>query len=286
MINSTHAFHALRRVVRSIPDGIPGKNRVARLALRQLRKLVPVRIPDRYGNELWCPSLEEPIATALFANGIYEPDTLANILTRLDLNGTYLDVGANVGAIALPVAALRPDVRVVCVEADPDIATILRRNIVENARQNVTVIECLAGPESDASVKFYRAPTHKFGMGSVGPQFETPPVVLRQRAADDVLDELELSTIDVVKLDIEGAELGALRGLVRRLNNGKKPAVIFEFNDWAEARIPGQSPGDAQAFLMSLGYRLFVLAPDGSPGTALNNPITAGAAMILAIAEA
>jgi hypothetical protein len=37
-------------------------------------------MPDRFGNTLCCPSLEEPMAVAIFANGVYETDTVAGIL--------------------------------------------------------------------------------------------------------------------------------------------------------------------------------------------------------------
>jgi hypothetical protein len=77
--------------------------------------------------------------------------------------------------------------------------------------------------------------------------------------------------------------MGALRGLRRRLTNGRPPAIVFEFADWAEARIPGQVRGAAQAFLMSLGYRLFRIARGGAPGMALDCPLTVGSAMILAV---
>ena len=262
---------------------MPGKLRAARFALRKLRIPRPVRIPDRFGNVLWCPSLDEPIAVGLFAHGVYEPDTLGAILSRLNVRGIFVDVGANVGAIALPVAARRPDAQVVCIEADPSIAAILRRNVVENTRLNIKVVECLAGPVDDPAVSFYCAPDHKFGMGSVGPQFHAAPLTLRQRALDDVLDELGLDSVDIVKLDVEGAERGVLQGLVRRLTGPRPPAVVFEFADWAEARIPVQAPGDAQEFIMSLGYRVFVLAPGGAAGPVLDRPITGGTAMVLAL---
>jgi FkbM family methyltransferase len=225
----------------------------------------------------------EPIATSLFADGVYEPDTLAAILAHLKPGGVYLDVGANIGALALPVAALRPDSQVVCVEADPDIAAMLRRNVAENGRPNVTTIECVAGAETDFAVPFYRAPDHKFGMGSIGAQFSASPITIPQRSLDNILDELGFREVDVVKLDIEGAELGALRGLARRLTDRCAPNVIFEFTDWAEARIIGQRPGDAQRFMISHGYRLFPLGSGGLPAIALLSPMTEKAAMILAM---
>src|SRR5262249_9558420 len=158
---------------------------------------------------------------------------------------------------ALPVAARLPNARVICVEADPQIVSLLERNVSENRRSNIRIAHCLAGPVDDQQVSFYRAPAAKFGMGSIGPQFSFPPVTLMQRPLDDVLDELSINDIDVVKLDIEGSEFGALQGLLRRLKRPRPPVIVFEFIDWAETRIPGQAAGSAQQFLLSLGYSLF-----------------------------
>jgi FkbM family methyltransferase len=280
--NPGAAFQTMRRLVRAIPDGLPGKTRLARNALRLFDRDRPVWLPDRFGNRLCCLSLREPIALGLFASGVYEPATVLAIVEALRPDGVFLDVGASIGAIALAVAAQRPGAKVVCIEASPDIAPVLRQNVGASDRANVTVIECLAGETERTGVAFYRAPAAKFGMGSIGPQFGAAPIALPQRTLDGILDELGIGAVDVVKLDIEGAELGALRGLARRLAAPKPPTIVFEFSDWAEARIPGQTPGAAQALLMALGYGLFSL-PRGAEGEALATPLTTGAAMLLAI---
>ena len=87
----------------------------------------------------------------------------------------------------------------------------------------------------------------------------------------------------LVKLDIEGAEFGALRGLGRRLERKDAPAVIFEFADWAEARIADQTPGDSQRYLMSRGYHLFRLGHKDALEVPLERALTTGSAMILAL---
>jgi FkbM family methyltransferase len=273
----------VRRAIRSVPARMRGKARLSRLAASPFYRRAAVRIPDRFGNDVWCPSLKEPIAVALFADGVYEPDTIEKIVSCLPRAGTYLDIGANVGTIALAVAALRPDARVVCVEGLPEIAGLLRRNVEENARAGITVVEALAGTEDHVDVPFYVAPAAKFGMGSIGPQFGVKPIALHQRRLDDVLDELGIAQVQVVKVDIEGAEVRALRGLARRLSHAQAPTVIFEFADWAETRIAGQSSGDAQRFLTSLGYRIFRLDSHGRAGEALAAPLTQDAAMLVAV---
>jgi FkbM family methyltransferase len=277
------AFDLIRRVVRAVPDRLRGKTRLARLALRRFLNAEMARIPDRFGNVLHVPSLEEPISIGLFAFGVYEPDTLGAILQHLHPSGVFVDVGANVGALALPVAANRPGAQIICVEADPQIISLLRRNVTENGRSNIRIVNCLAGPIDDPQVSFYRAPTAKFGMGSIGPQFGASPVKLTQRTLDEVLDKLAIDDVDVVKLDIEGAEFGALQGLSRRLTSLHPPAIVFEFADWAETRVAGQAAGSAQQFLFLLGYCLFPLARGGGPGARLERPNVTGSSMILAL---
>ena len=230
-----------------------------------------------------CPASKNRSSLGLFAFGVYEPDTLGAILRHLPPSGVFVDVGANIGAVALPVAACRPEARIICVEADPEIVSLLRRNVDENRRSNIDIVDCLAGPIYDPEVSFYRAPTAHFGMGSIGPQFGSPPLTLMQRPLDDVLDELRIDKVDAVKLDIEGAELGALQGLRQRLTSPPLPAIVFEFVDWAETRIDGQLAGSSQDFLLGLGYRLYRLARGGRPGERLKRPITAGSTMILAL---
>src|SRR6185437_16793203 len=113
------AFEAFRRAIQAIPDTLPGKTRLARLALRPFRNCELVRLPDRFGNVLKVPSLEEPISLGLFSSGVYEPDTLRAILNWLPDSGNFVDVGANIGALSLPVARCRPDTRIISIEADP-----------------------------------------------------------------------------------------------------------------------------------------------------------------------
>jgi FkbM family methyltransferase len=283
MISYSHqklAFHLVRWFVRAVPD-MPGKLRVARFALRQFRKLRFVNLSDRWGNVLCCPSVDEPMALAIYANGVYEADTVAGILSRIPRDGTYLDVGANIGAIALPVARQRPDVRVICIEADPCISRILRHNVADNRLRNVTVVECLAGSCSKESVPFYRAPLSSFGMGSVGPQFNRPAMLLKQVALDELLDDMDIGHVDVAKLDVEGSELSVLQGLRRRLTGSRSLMILFEFTDWAEQRIEGQMPGAAQVFLHSLGYEIFQLGHGGEISSRVEQPLCTGSAMLL-----
>jgi FkbM family methyltransferase len=229
------------------------------------------------------PSFAEPIAQHIFTFGVYEPDTQRAILEFLPERGTLIDIGASIGALAIPIAMARPDASIVCLEADPDICCLLHQNANRSDCVRLRIISCIVGEADNELVPFYRAPYDKFGMGSLGPQFGTVPIMLRQRSLDSLLTELDIEQIDVMKIDVEGAELGVLRGAQQLLHAERPPVVILEFADWAEARMQGQQPGDAQRMLLSSGYRLFKLEIGGCLGRELVAPLRSGFSMIVAL---
>lgn len=271
-------LQAMQTTMRAWPESIPGKNRIGGWLLHRLAPVGGGQIVGAYGLRYQVPSYREPIALDLFNSGFYEPLTVSTILNHLPKDGVFLDIGANIGAISLPVAAHRPDATIVAVEADAEICRLLQANVDQNRLGKVIVCETLVGDSTEDAVAFFPAPGDKFGMGSIGPQFSANAVRLPQTTISDLLVSLGVLKVDVMKLDIEGAEFKALQGAREVLCSAHPPVVIFEFMDWAEARIAGQAAGDAQRLLMDLGYRLEVLGEDGS---CLQAPLVAGGAMLV-----
>lgn len=87
----------------------------------------------------------------------------------------------------------------------------------------------------------------------------TKQVVCDLVALDSVLDE---RPIRLLKLDVEGAELSALRGARRLLNCNKKPVITFEWNR-RTARSFGYEPQAVQEFVEGYGYSLFLATKEG-----------------------
>ena len=277
------AITVLSNMLRLVPDRVPGKTRLGRMLLNPFLSRVPGVLTDLDGCSFLLPSYAEPIAQHLFTFGEYEPETRGVILEFLSEHGTLIDVGANIGALAIPVAKTHPQASIVCIEADPEIHRFLQDNVSRNGCKNIRTICCVAGEVDGEVIPFYRAPKNKFGMGSIGAQFCDVPVMLWQRSIDNVLAELNINQVDVLKIDVEGAELGVLRGARRLLGSERPPVILFEFADWAEARIPGQRSGDAQELLLGAGYRLFRLEPGRRRGEELFAPVCVGSGMFLAL---
>lgn len=262
-------------LARSLP-GFKGKERLLARLLGKRLDATDADIRTRSGITLRVPSLREPIAFHLYCNGVYEPETIAAILAHLPQGGTFVDVGANIGAIALEIATRRPDARVIAIEASPAIVPYLRHNIDRNALTNVQLVP-IAASDRAGDIDFYLPPAAKFGMASVAPQFGVAPVRVPAQTLDTILDDLGITNVDVIKIDAEGAELDVIRGAHGLLTNASKPAIIFEFVDWAEARL--HTTGDAQRELLGLGYTLALMDRPDKPIKAL---IETGGAMLLA----
>jgi FkbM family methyltransferase len=273
----------LSEALRLIPDGLPGKARLGRMLLRPFMSRKPAVLKDRTGNMYVMPSYAEMIALEIFTFGLYERDLVKAIISFLPKGGTFIDIGANVGALTIPVAKALPCVSIICIEADPKLHLLLQQNVDRNNCKQVQVISCVVGSKDGQSVAFYQAPDDRFGMGSLGPQFNAAPIMLKQRSLDCILEDLHLDRVDVVKMDVEGAELNVLRGARRLLASKRPPVLFFEFCDWAEQRIAGQKPGDAQSFLFGNGYRLFCLEKGGNIGQELLTPLRHGFAELVAV---
>jgi hypothetical protein len=80
---------------------------------------------------------------------------------------------------------------------------------------------------------------------------------------DDVLLELGISRVDFIKLDVEGAELSALKGTARLLRGVARPAILVEVQD-VRTQPWGYPSRAIVEFLTRAGYRWFELDADGS----------------------
>src|SRR5262249_55053239 len=137
------AITLLSGALRLIPDRLPGKTRIGRMLLRPFCSRTPAVLKDRAGCTYMLPSYAEPIAQHIFTFGSYERDTQDIILKFLPETGTFIDVGANIGALAIPIAKVRPHASIVCIEADPNVHRLLQGNVNRNSCGRVQVVSCV-----------------------------------------------------------------------------------------------------------------------------------------------
>lgn len=146
-----------------------------------------------------------------------------------------IDVGANVGAVSVAMwNSVGIGGRVISVEADPRNLPRLQRNLVINGFGDKFAFSFAAGDESGtAELKCYSMSRN--GWQTLGsPQFSAAlpheKKLVTTRKLDDVIDELGLDVIHMLKIDVEGAELSVLRGVSRSLYSGRIRQIVIEIN--------------------------------------------------------
>lgn len=172
-------------------------------------------------------------------------DQLAGwLITRLcrpDM--TFVDVGAHIGSIIAEVQAHCPRTTIVAVEAMSEKVALLRRKF-----PGVTIHECAVGDE-EGPVTFY-VDEKRSGYSSLAARAGLE-IVVQKRKLDDLLDG---ARVDAMKIDVEGAELGVLRGAVAIVARDR-PTIMFESGP---QEVLGYSHTDMFDWFDGQGYGLLL----------------------------
>lgn len=192
--------------------------------------------------------------------GSWELDVWAMMERHLKPGGVFVDVGAHIGYHSLKAAkVVGQSGRVVAVEPNPETLRKLRENIECNRAKNITVAPW-ACAELESITEFYVSPRANTGKASLskvnastsGPSVGSYPV--RTRTLDDILTEAGISWVDVLKIDVEGAELLALRG-ARDTIMRHHPAVFIELVD-SQLDAMGSSAAEVVSLFGEMGYAM------------------------------
>ena len=157
-----------------------------------------------------------------------------------------VDIGAFCGYYTLLMARrVGPTGRVVAFEPLPEHADRVDRNVALNDLDNV-VVERLAVADASGTRRFRAAGPSSSLMATADDALEVEAVTI-----DDYVAGGRLDRVDVVKIDVEGAEPEALAGMrATLLRDG--PLVVVEVNDDGDrSRV--------EAFLASVGYECELL---------------------------
>ncbi len=171
---------------------------------------------------------------------------------------TVIDVGANIGLVSL-VAAWRvgPAGRVHAFEPNPVVYEQLRWHVETNRLSQITALPLGLG-DREETLELNVPGRGNLGAGTFSPIPARYRGEVSQRSAArivraDSLPELRVAGNLVIKLDVEGFELRALRGL-EPLIERHRPLLISEVNAEMLA-MAGTSPAELFGFMAVRGYR-------------------------------
>jgi FkbM family methyltransferase len=207
-----------------------------------------------------------------YLTGDAEPEVQAALAELIEPGQTVYDVGANIGFFTILCSRLvGPQGKVYAFEPIPQNLATLRHNVTINALSNVTIVEA-ALSSSTGTAEMFVSPWsafHSLNLEGATKQDNHGPrageITVQTVTLDEFVQGEGVRAPDLVKIDVEGAELIVLAGMRETLRS-VKPLLLCELHD--------TKAGYAE-LVDSIGYRVRVI--DGeSPelADAARNPHT------------
>ncbi len=198
------------------------------------------------------------VGARIAARRNYEPHVTKVIRSFLRPGAVVVDIGANIGYYTLLAAARTGDTgKVIAFEPSSSSCALVEKSARRNNFHNI-IIHNKAVVSNDGHVRF----GGKNGTnGSIKLDIVTGYSTLVEAVALDTFLQNE-TRIDVIKMDIEGAEGLALKGM-RQLLQRHHPVIVTEFSPDALRDLSGVQPEDFLNDMRTLGYQVSVIAAKG-----------------------
>jgi FkbM family methyltransferase len=201
-----------------------------------------------------------------YSLGKYEKDTTLLFKRILHPGMVALDLGANMGYFSLLFAKyVGKEGKVYAFEPHPTNCTVLSKSIKANGFDNIMVVQkAVSNKLGLASLHF-----NESGSGGSSVYKRNLPNVDEQNRHIEV-ETISLDTffehegwpaVDIIKMDIEGAENVALVGAKQLIQRSPKLKMVMEFNPNVQTDA-GVSPEGLFTTLLSVGFQTFSLIQD------------------------
>jgi FkbM family methyltransferase len=160
----------------------------------------------------------EDVGIAILANR-FETAELEYIKNELKNDSVFIDIGSNTGVYSLLVASKSSDIKVHAFDPIKLNTSLLSSSIDINSFSNITVNETCVG-DYDGTVEFSISSDSAYSsILDSGRKSELKKVNLPIVKLDTYAREMGLSKIDIVKIDVEGAEKLVILGASYILSN-------------------------------------------------------------------
>lgn len=186
----------------------------------------------------------------------WEADLSSLMSKLLSTATTFVDVGANFGyftCLGAHLLARQAGSSVIAIEPNPKLARLLRRNVEINwSSAPVTIIEAAAGGQSGNATLFI--PKDHGANAGLTDSEGADRVDVRLVRVDDVVPSDQ--KVDVLKIDVEGHELGVLQGAAETIRRNPSIKIVVEWSP-AQMKEAGADPRGFQEFFGELGLLPF-----------------------------
>lgn len=234
-----------------------------------------ILVTTTFGAKLLVPSDDLSLMPDLVASGGYDEPFTNFVRHSLGAGAVAVDVGANIGLFTLLMAwQTGPTGQVVSYECEPRNFEVLRENVAMNYASWVELHDAAVGDHA-GQIALHR--TSRFrGNASTVPHDDRYTELFRGLDTVDVVEVPLVSLddsigrferIDLVKVDVEGAELQVLRGMRRLLGERAVRQLSIEIGRDRMPAADWDALGQELRHLGAAGWDFATIAPDGTSAT-------------------
>lgn len=213
-------------------------------------------------------SLSEHIESQIFWQGVQEGDRgeVRLLKSLFAPHHTFIDVGSNIGVFSLIAAKRLTRGEVHTFEPSVYHLEKLKANLLLNKLDNVRIHPVALSDKSQSSKLYFPPAAAGFqtntGMAS---QFCFDQAPSRTEditcvKLDDYMESCSIPKVDIIKIDVEGAELDVLAGAVETIRSCR-PHVVMEIN-LDHLRRAGRSAQEVIDYWNAIGYKIFTISHD------------------------
>ena len=234
----------------------------AKQAVKEIYHLFSRFIPDRHfpvsfpGGKIYLDFRESHRMLSRVA-GLYEPLKRKAIHALLKKGQTFVDVGSNKGDYTLIGAKIVGDSgKVLSFEPEPSNVFWLNKSIDLNGYRNIILFDITLSDFNGTSTLFLSDQSDWHSLLNLEGVCNKGNTVIKVRTLDGILDETNQAKVDMIKIDVEGAELQVIKGAKETLLNNESIIILLDVHPQR-----GINPFEVADSLTELGFNLYQMAP-------------------------
>lgn len=221
---------------------IPG----VRPTYRRLKAIIEPDIPSsitkiEFAGDVLFIDPSDHIGKELYLYGEYEPGIGEIITEHLTEGATAVDVGAHYGNHTITMReAVGPTGEVLAIEPNSTVNSLLKQTIEARGHQNVELLDVAASDQKTTGwlniPKETQRDLSRINVGNFNAH-STDQQRVEMHPLNEIFNQRELSSIDLLKIDAEGHELQILRGLSDSIDDVKCLILEVHENDLSEDQL-------------------------------------------------
>ena len=219
-----------------------------------VKRIIPSRLTVD-GIEL-VMNQDDAVVCGALTLGCYESVPRRIFRCLLKPGMTVVDVGANIGLYtAIAAESVGPAGRVIAVEPEGRNCRLIRQTLELNRFKNVEVVQVALSDRTGPGQLFLNE-ENKADHRIFDRESSRTVVPVDFYRLDDLLVRLAVARVDVVKMDIQGAEALALQGMRRTLTENAEIRLMIEYWPWGIAQAGGD-PRSVLRSIRAMGFQIF-----------------------------